>query len=369
MTRRELSPRDAVNRWLDSIRLDRSDETLSTYWYRLKLFVEWCEDQGVESMDAVDGFVLDEYIAHRRSVGPTTNTLKNESTTLKNFVEYCEGLGVVEGEIHDSIDVPTVPREEQSSNIKLAAEDARALIEYYRDEPKWYGSRRHALLEVLWHSGARVGEIHALDLDDLEQLPDGTRYLVFRNRAESGTRLKKGPRGERPIRFGDEVWAVFDHYVEHSRIDTTDDYGRDPLFTSNQGRASRNALRQWTYRATVPCVHSPCPHDKDPQTCEHLEHNSSSGCPSSRSPHQIRTGAITWLRDQGYGEDEVAQRVNASVETIRDHYDKQDPIEEMLRRRDDLSTLDITGEDEDAGEDRADDYNGDTTQEDDTNDQ
>jgi site-specific recombinase XerD len=345
---RDLPPRDAVERWLDSLAVDRTDETLSSYWYRLKLFVEWCEGhEEIETMGDVDGWLLDEYESHRRGEHPTKNTLKNELSTLTNFIDYCEGLGLVPDGLSETIDPPSVPRDEQSSDVRLTTDAAEQLLSHYRESADC-GSRGHALLEVFWHTAARVGEIQSLDVDDLERLDDGRQYLVFRNREAEGTRLKKGSRGERAILLPDGVAAVLDEYVAEYRRDIRDDHGRRPLFTSNQGRAAKGTLRDWTYQATVPCVHSPCPHDNDPETCEYLGHNKSSGCPSSRSPHQIRTGGITWLRDSGLSEEAVADRANATVETIRNHYDKQDPVREMLERR--KETLDVVTQDDDSND-------------------
>ena len=43
MATRQLPVDDAVSRYLDSLRTERSEETISSYYYRLKLFVEWCK--------------------------------------------------------------------------------------------------------------------------------------------------------------------------------------------------------------------------------------------------------------------------------------------------------------------------------------
>ena len=55
----------------------------------------------------------------------------------------------------------------------------------------------------------------------------------------------------------------------------------------------------------------------------------------------MRTGSITWQRNQGVPADVVAKRVNASVRVIEQHYEKPDKREEMEKRRrpyiDDLS--------------------------------
>lgn len=347
MAKRDLPVKKAVDRWLGSLRSQRSEQTISTYWYRLKLFVEWIEEQdGIETMRDLDGWELDSYESHRRSITPNPNTLKNELTTLKSFLEYCERIEIVEEELAEKIEPPTVPKEEQSSNIKLAAEDATALLSYYRNDPGMYGCRYHALLEILWHTAARIGELRALDVDDIHQVPgDDDHYIAFRNRPESGTRIKKGKDGERPVLVSDAVYKAIQHYITHYRQDVTDEYGREPLITSSQGRPAKTTLRQWCYKATIPCHHSECPHGNKKESCEYTEYNKTGGCPSSRSPHQVRTGSITWMRDSGLKEEVVAGRVNASVETIREHYDKQDPVQEMLNRRAaDTGNLDINQE-------------------------
>jgi site-specific recombinase XerD len=347
MAQRHLAVRDAVERWLARLQTERTEETLAAYHYRLKLFVEWCEDRdGIEHVSDLTGWELDAYETHRRQQTSNPNTLKNELTTLKNWLEYCEKIELVD-DLAEKVEPPTVPKREQSSNVKLSTDAANALLSYYRTDPGVRGCRGHALLEVVWHTGARVGEVRALDLEDIETTPDERHYLVFRNRPESGTRLKKGPQGERPVMISQTVADVVQTYIGEYRHETTDDVGRKPLFTSNQGRPAKGSFRQWLYRATIPCHHSPCPHGNQKETCEYTEHNKSGGCPSSRSPHQIRTGAITWMRDRGLSEEVVAERVNASVETIRTHYDKTDPIDEMLNRRAaDTSGLDIATEDD-----------------------
>lgn len=48
------------------------------------------------------------------------------------------------------------------------------------------------------------------------------------------------------------------------------------------------------------------------------------------------------MRNRGIPAETVAERVNSSVKTIEKHYDKEDTVQEMLkRRRNDGSDLDI----------------------------
>jgi hypothetical protein len=92
-------------------------------------------------------------------------------------------------------------------------------------------------------------------------------------------------------------------------------------------------MRAWSYLATEPCLHSPCPHDRERASCEYVNYTHASKCPSSRSPHQIRRGSITWQLDLGIPPAVVAERVNASTDVIKLHYDAASPRERMERRR------------------------------------
>jgi hypothetical protein len=87
------------------------------------------------------------------------------------------------------------------------------------------------------------------------------------------------------------------------------------------------------YQATQPCLYRACPHEKERETCEWTEYTQASKCPSSRSPHRIRTGSITWQLNIGMPPAVVAERVNATTQTIKQHYDKESPLREMEARR------------------------------------
>jgi len=343
----DLSPAAARDRWLDKLRASYSDATVSTYYYRLKLFTEWAEENGIDAMQEVSGWDLDTYEGHRRSQDIELTTAKNEMSTLKNWLEYLASVEVVDDDLPEKVDVPLVPPEDRSSDTKLSTEAAVALLEHYRTSSTDYATRAHAILELIWHTGARVGAIRALDVMDMRETDQGERYLQFANRPETGTRLKKGNQGERPVLLNEDVWEVLDTYVDTYREAVHDDHGRQPLIASADGRPLPGTLRDWMYLATIPCLHSPCPHDRDPITCEYIAYARASGCPSSRPPHDVRTGSITWMRNRGIPAEVVAERVNSSVATIEEHYDKEDPVTELLERRADyIRDLNIDSESE-----------------------
>lgn len=324
----ELPPRQAAERYLRRRRPDSTEKSIEGWRYRLKLFVEWCDSVGIEAVGELTGYDLDEYYELRSAeIAPVT--LEGEMWTLRKFMEFLEDLDAVDGDLGDAVRIPNLDPGERSSDVKLATDDATALLHYYRNDPDAHGSRNHAFLELAWFTGARQGGLRALDLRDvhLNEAP----WIDFRHRPNTGTPLKNKLGGERPVALTEEVADVLRAYQREHRYDVHDDHGRQPFLASSVGRPTGNTLRNWSYLTTQPCLYAPCPHGKDPESCEWTQYSHASKCPSSRAPHHIRTGAITWMLNRGWPPEDVAERVNASVKTIEDHYDKAD-LDERRRR-------------------------------------
>lgn len=327
----DLTPQESADRYLRRRKPDSTDSSIGGWYYRLKLFVEWCQSVGIETVGQLCGYDFDEYY-ELRSAEIAPATLEGEMWTLKMYAEFLEDLGAVENGLSESVRIPDLDPEDRSSDTKLHTDAARALLRYYRNDEDAYGTRAHAFLELAWMTGARQGGLRALDIRDVH-LPERP-YVDFRHRPETGTPLKNKLRGERPVALNDTIADVLREYKENHRYEVRDDHGRQPFLASAQGRPGENTLRVWSYMGTQPCLHRPCPHGKERETCKWTKYAHASKCPSSRSPHPIRTGAITWFLNRGWPPEDVAERVNATVKTIEQHYDKADRDERRRRLRD-----------------------------------
>jgi len=326
---RDRSPREAAERYLDRRRPEVKESTLSSIWYRLKLFVEWCEDQGIDSMADLSGWELDEYQLDRHATGAERLSLNKELGTLGRFLEYCETIDLVEPGLADAVDPPAVTTDELSDDTMLPPERAERVLAHYRKPPD-DGTRTHAVFEVLWTVGCRASALVSLDVQDFDA---ASATLQFHDRQETGTSLKNGSDSERVVGLLDPTVDAIQTYVDQHQIEVRDEHGRQPLFTSEMGRPTTGTVRDWMYLATVPCHYTACPHDRDPETCDWLTYTSASHCPSSRSPHQIRTGSITWQRSRELPLDVVSGRVDSAPDTIEQYYDKEDPQREFEERR------------------------------------
>jgi site-specific recombinase XerC len=323
-----LAVEDGIERYLNHREIEVSEETLQTYRYRLLKFQRWSDEVGIENLNELDGRKLDLYERHRRQQGIKATTLKGDMKDFRMAVRYWERIEAVPDGLADKVPVRNPPKREEVSQESLDQQSAFALLDYYRGRTP--GSRNHAFLELAWSTAARVGGLQALDLRDY--YPD-EGYVWFRHRPGQGTGLKKDFDSERVVSIPPRVVNALDAYISNNRYGKRDQHGRRPLFTSQQGRPHKNTIRGWSYQMTQPCIHGACPHGEDPETCGFREHGHYSKCPSSKSPHPIRKGSISWHLANGVPMEVVEARCDASREVIELHYDMRSPQERMEHRR------------------------------------
>lgn len=327
---RRLSPEDARDRYLAKRETSATDRTIDSYRARLKHFIEWCDEHDIEQVGDLTPFHIDEFDLHTRQQDYAQTTIKGHLACLRTFLKYLNRIDAVDEAVCEAVEVPTLSKEEESNDERLAPDDAVAAIQAHRDSPALYGTPQHAYLEVVWYTAARMGSIRALDIGDYD--PD-EGYVSFQHKPSSGTPLKNKHDGERLVGLPQPCCDVLDTYIARERFDKRDEHGREPLFCQRQGRPSFSTFRGWSYAATQPCLHGPCPHDEERETCDYVHRTHASKCPSSRSSHRIRTGSITWQLNQGLDPETVAARVNATPRVIRRFYDKQTDVEEFEERR------------------------------------
>lgn len=339
-SQRDLSPEKAVSRFIAKRRNQFTDKTVRSYENRLRQFVRWTQaSEEIETMRDLDGWLIDDYERFLEERGDAPSTVKGKMVALQELVKYCVRLDVVDPDLPEKVEIPRLSKDEQTDDQKLDTSDAKRLLDHYRESVADYGTIQHVLLEVIWHIGARTSGIRSLDLKDWNS---EARVLQFRHRPP--TRLKDGTEHERDVILPEPIADALDFYIDRERADKRDENGREPLFTTRFGRPADSTIQTWAYQATQPCVAIACPHNRQRDTCEYTEKSHASKCPSSRAPHQIRTGSITWQLNKGLSYVKVAERVAASPETIRRYYDKADYTEQLERRRPDTEDLDIFSE-------------------------
>ena len=334
----DLSIPDAVDRFITRNRPDWKGETARTYRKSLDTFEEFADDQELDTLDDLEMWVVGRYTDWLVNSDYAQTTIQSKQKQARRWLKWLESQGYLRVGMHLAIEPLKLDDSEQTSSDILRPGTLRNFLEYYRDSVKWRATRRHALLEIIGHTGARRSCIRALDVDDYD--PDA-RTLTFINRPETGTRLKRGDTHQRKVVLSEEPNEVLHEYVQRDRYEKHDENGRRPLFASTRGRPTKDTITVWSYQATFPCLIRECPHSRQRHTCEWTTQSKASQCPSSTSPHPIRRGSITWQLNIGRSIEDVADRAATTPDVIRRYYDRPDLDEDLRRRITDFDGIDL----------------------------
>jgi len=343
-----MSPTEAVEMYLDSKQDELADSTLRSARHRLDAFLQFCDEEGINDMTTLSGRDLYRYrIWRREGQGDGRQavklvTLKGQLATLRAFLNFAADIEAVPPDLYEQISLPNMKGGEDVSDSTLDPERAVQILEYL--EHAQPGSFDHIVFMLLWRTGARSGAIRGLDLRDLDL--DGSHPRVsgpavqFVHRPETGTPLKNQDKGTRWNRISKKAARFIEDYIEYHRHDVTDDYDRSPLITTEHGRPVGNTIRRTVYRVSRPCWRSEeCPHDRVVEECEATAIDKASRCPSSRSPHDLRSGRVTYYRREDVPRQIVQDRLNASEEILDRHYDRRTDREQAEQRSDYLPDL------------------------------
>lgn len=325
-----LSPEQAKEMYRQERKGEVTERTLQAHHYRLVHFIRWCNEEGIDNMNDLSGRRLHEYRLWRKEDGDLNAvSLRTQLETLRVFIRFCETIDAVPSGLHEKILLPTLSNDDEQREEILRSEQAEDVLEFLRRFE--YASRTHVVLELLWHTGIRLGSLVAIDLDDYD--PDEQR-LELRHRPETDTGLKNGSEGERLVALDPYVCEVLNDWIDRQRLEVADENDRDPLLTTQHGRLSGTTVRETVYRVTRPCYYGDdCPHDRDPDECEGTDYGSYSRCPSSVSPHSVRRGSITHHLSEDVPETVVSDRMNVGKEVLDKHYDKRSEEVKVEQRR------------------------------------
>lgn len=341
MTDTPVTPDEAVEEYLKS-RHDVTNSTISNHRYRLGIFTKWAQSNSIDDISEINGLDIQQYTNWRHnddSSSPSCRpiTLQQHSHTLRVFLRWCERAELVDDGLSERVPIPSVSSDERSRDDTVSHERAKQILEWL--EKYHWASPKHIIFATLYHCGLRRSALHALDVEDWHS-DEG--YLSIRNREDEGTRIKLGAEGERHVTISDTQLAqALDDWVADVRPDVVDEYGREPLISTQNGRAHPTTIAKHCYATTRPCeVTGECPHDRELDECEATLSKHASKCPSSRSPHSLRRAAITHFLDSGIDKLIVSSRMSVSPGVMSEHYDVRSEEQKRQNRARALDKLD-----------------------------
>ncbi len=171
-----IPPEQAVKMFHDAMLDEHAESTRRSEKHRLRAFLQFCDEEGIEDLTELSGRDLYLYRTWRRDGQGDGResikkvTLKGQLATLRRFLRFAADIDAVQAKLYEQVTLPTMTSGEDVSESTLSADRGIEILKYLeRAQP---GSRDHIIVLLLWKTGARTGAVRGLDLRDLDL--DGT---------------------------------------------------------------------------------------------------------------------------------------------------------------------------------------------------
>nr|ABQ75821.1 hypothetical protein [uncultured haloarchaeon] len=189
-----IRPAEAKRMYLDARKHEVAKSTVEGYHYRLKQFIRWCEDvKEISNLNELSGRDIQWFKTWRRDEGDLKPvTLESNLDTLSLLLRWCESVNAVKPNLHEKVEAltSTLDKSDEQADSILTSDEAEALIQYQRKFE--YASCPHVIVEILWHTGIRLGALRALDVDDYDSTAE---HLTLSHRPDTETPLKNHNEG------------------------------------------------------------------------------------------------------------------------------------------------------------------------------
>lgn len=158
----------AYERHLTSER-DLTPHTVRAYLGDVAGMLEHAARLGATGLDDLDLRTLRSWLANQQTRGRARTTLARRATAVRVFTAWAHRTGRAAADAGASLGSP---KQSRPLPTALSPAEARALLESAAaraDDGSPLGLRDVAVLELLYATGIRVGELCALDVDDLDR--------------------------------------------------------------------------------------------------------------------------------------------------------------------------------------------------------
>jgi len=141
-----------------------SEHTLSAYRTDLEQFKMFLAANKVRTPGRVTSMVMRKYMAHLRSREYSKTTLARKLSSLRSFYRFLCREGVTDSNPAAAM---RTPKQDKKLPHFLTTDEVESLLAA-PDASSDFGLRDRAILEVLYSTGLRVGELVSLNMEDID---------------------------------------------------------------------------------------------------------------------------------------------------------------------------------------------------------
>lgn len=193
---------DAAHDFLRALKAERdlSPNTLSAYTSDLDQFAEWAARGRVDDLARIDRKLLRRYVAWLSESRYARRSIARKVSAVRSMLHWAVVTGLIATNPADDLASPKLDR--PLPKILKSAEAGRLCELPPLDDP--IGIRDRAVLELLYGSGLRVGELCALEVGDID-----LRYETLRVTGKG--------RKERQVPMSDAARVALARYLPEGR--------------------------------------------------------------------------------------------------------------------------------------------------------
>nr|WP_284438539.1 tyrosine-type recombinase/integrase [Halomicroarcula laminariae] len=215
-----LAPDQTIEMYLDARKDELTEATLDGQTYRLDAFEQFCAEEGIENLNDLSGRDLYAYRVWRREgqgrdrepIEPIT--LRGQLATLRSLLRFAAEVDAVPEDLRTKVPLPSVSGAAGVSDTTLEPDRVNAILDHLRKYE--YASMKNVITLLLWHTGARMGGIRALDVGDVS-LDNDNPGLQFVHRPDTDMSMNNKENGERWNAISEYVAEVVRDYIDGPR--------------------------------------------------------------------------------------------------------------------------------------------------------
>jgi site-specific recombinase XerD len=158
--------RSDLQAFLDELARRRlSPNTVAAYRRDLSQFVAFCDRRGARSLDQIDRDHIRSYLAHLDTRRYARSSIRRKASAVRSFLDHAVRRGVIRSNPARSLGTP---RRRTRLPSALPRRVVTEILDGMPDDTP-IDLRDRAVLELLYATGIRVGELCRLRLTDLQQ--------------------------------------------------------------------------------------------------------------------------------------------------------------------------------------------------------
>lgn len=234
--------------------------TVKAYSADIAALLEHAHRLGHSDVAELDLRTLRSWLAKQQTMGRSRATLARRATAARVFTAWLARTGRAPTDAGSALGSPK-PHQTLPSVLRIdEARDLIAAATALADDGSAVGLRDVAMLELLYATGMRVGELCGLDIDDVDRERNVVRVFG------------KG-RKERTVPFGQPAAAAIDAWLVRGRGSLANGTSGPALFLGSRGgRIDQRAVRTLVHRriAEVPGAPDLGPHGLRHTAATHL---------------------------------------------------------------------------------------------------